>query len=310
MWTNYQLVDAGGETDVLPNYDLHAFGLYAQPGPAVDIDGTSCPATDQRGVTRPQGASCDAGAYEATFADLTITAVGVPQQVTGGDPLRYSLVVRNEGPTTSVTPQLSMVESGETLMAIPSMGGSPCQYQTCNFGPLASGASATIDIEQPTTNSGQPHVTSADWQVFDAGKASAWNIDPNAGNSKATVAVTVVPKLAPSPQAATGRCAGKKRGTSRADTLVGTPGGDTLLGLAGDDKLMGLAGDDCLDGGPGNDKLTGGRGKDALKGGPGNDVLLAADGKRDLVNCGKGRDRATVDRIDRVRGCESVTRKR
>jgi hypothetical protein len=47
-----------------------------------------------------------------------------------------------------------------------------------------------------------------------------------------------------------------------------------------------------------------------LKGGPGNDVLLAADGKRDLVDCGKGRDRATVDRIDRVRGCESVTRKR
>jgi hypothetical protein len=34
------------------------------PGsPAIDA-GTSCTATDQRGVTRPQGAACEIGAYE------------------------------------------------------------------------------------------------------------------------------------------------------------------------------------------------------------------------------------------------------
>ena len=33
--------------------------------PAIDIaDAGACPATDQRGVTRPQGAGCDVGAFE------------------------------------------------------------------------------------------------------------------------------------------------------------------------------------------------------------------------------------------------------
>jgi hypothetical protein len=33
--------------------------------PAIDAaDDGICPATDQRGVTRPQGAACDVGAYE------------------------------------------------------------------------------------------------------------------------------------------------------------------------------------------------------------------------------------------------------
>jgi hypothetical protein len=38
------------------------------PGsPAIDAaDAALCPATDQRGVARPQGAGCDAGAVEAT----------------------------------------------------------------------------------------------------------------------------------------------------------------------------------------------------------------------------------------------------
>ena len=38
------------------------------PGsPAVDsADGAQCPATDQRGVARPQGAGCDVGAFEQT----------------------------------------------------------------------------------------------------------------------------------------------------------------------------------------------------------------------------------------------------
>ncbi len=37
--------------------------------PAIDHGGTAadgCPATDQRGVIRPQGAACDIGAFEAT----------------------------------------------------------------------------------------------------------------------------------------------------------------------------------------------------------------------------------------------------
>jgi len=50
------LADHGGPTKT----------LALVPGsPAIDAAGPSCPAIDQRGVARPAGAACDAGAYEA-----------------------------------------------------------------------------------------------------------------------------------------------------------------------------------------------------------------------------------------------------
>jgi RTX calcium-binding nonapeptide repeat (4 copies) len=93
-------------------------------------------------------------------------------------------------------------------------------------------------------------------------------------------------------------------GYSTDDELIGTIGGDILLGLAGDDVLVGAEGADCLLGQGGADRLRGGPGRDRLKGGKGDDVLRARDGARDLVNCGKGDDRAKLDRFDRPRGCE------
>ena len=38
---------------------------------AIDMGGTTCPATDQRGITRPQGPACDIGAVEVVPADTT-----------------------------------------------------------------------------------------------------------------------------------------------------------------------------------------------------------------------------------------------
>jgi RTX calcium-binding nonapeptide repeat (4 copies)/Calcineurin-like phosphoesterase/Purple acid Phosphatase, N-terminal domain len=104
-------------------------------------------------------------------------------------------------------------------------------------------------------------------------------------------------------------------GFSGADCLFGGDGRDDLRGGAGDDRLSGglgndrLAGgrgDDTLDGGPGNDRMIGGPGRDMLRGRAGRDVIDARDGVRDVVDCGRGRDRARVDGRDRVRGCEHV----
>ncbi|MGH2953505.1 MAG: CocE/NonD family hydrolase C-terminal non-catalytic domain-containing protein [Solirubrobacterales bacterium] len=104
-----------------------------------------------------------------------------------------------------------------------------------------------------------------------------------------------------------GRCAIEVRGTKRADRLIGTSLGERIRGRKGRDRLDGRGGRDCVSGGKGRDRVEGGRGRDLLKGGRGNDRLKAADGKRDRVRCGPGRrDRATVDRRDRVRGCEHV----
>jgi hypothetical protein len=50
----------------LPNHGGFTPTLALLPGsPAIDAgDSAACPATDQRGVARPQGAACDIGAYE------------------------------------------------------------------------------------------------------------------------------------------------------------------------------------------------------------------------------------------------------
>ena len=46
------------------------------PGsPGIDSGGADCPATDQRGVSRPQGAACDIGAYEAD-GTVSVACVG------------------------------------------------------------------------------------------------------------------------------------------------------------------------------------------------------------------------------------------
>ena len=131
------------------------------------------------------------------------------------------------------------------------------------------------------------------------------------------------------------------------DRMVSGPGDDRLIGGTGDDRLQGEGDDDRQFGGAGKDKLVGGAGRDMLAGGTGNDVLSggsdrdqlfgeagndtlrAGDGRNRLdggagndrlesrngevddVRCGRGtRDRAIVDRADRVSGCESISRPR
>jgi len=128
-------------------------------------------------------------------------------------------------------------------------------------------------------------------------------------------------------------------GTAAADLLCGLGGDDTIKGLGGSDNLFGDAclvarasrpfasaisgddrlyggpdgdrlsggpGNDLLSGGPGNDKLSGGSGRNTYRGGPGKDSILARNGKRETVDCGGGRDSATVDGFDTLKSCETV----
>ena len=64
--------------------------------------GVACPppATDQRGVTRPQGAACDSGAFEGRpQADLSITKTDNGASPQPGQMLTYTIIARNNGPT-------------------------------------------------------------------------------------------------------------------------------------------------------------------------------------------------------------------
>jgi hypothetical protein len=97
------------------------------------------------------------------------------------------------------------------------------------------------------------------------------------------------------------RCTNRVAGTSEDDRLRGTPAADRIIGKGGNDRLRGKRGDDCL---------VGGGDRDTHAGGAGDDTIRARGNARDVVSCGPGEDRAFVDRRDRVRGCETVRRKR
>lgn len=81
---------------------------------------------------------------------------------------------------------------------------------------------------------------------------------------------------------------------------------EDIFGGDGDDRLTGNSSANTIDGGPGNDQITGLLGADSLFGGDGDDTISARDGKRDRIDCGPGRDIATVDRIDLRVNCETV----
>lgn len=103
------------------------------------------------------------------------------------------------------------------------------------------------------------------------------------------------------------------------DTIHGRSGNDSLLGQNGDDRIegdddndgiQGGNGADHLIGGRGADRITGGAGRDRISAGDGSDAVSARDGRADKVRCGRGRDRLTADRSDRVsRDCERVSRR-
>ena len=140
------------------------------------------------------------------------------------------------------------------------------------------------------------------------------------GATSATSAPVTIASIAPPPPPGDDEtaCATLKTGGKGNDRLTGTRGGDRLRGRGGDDILRGLAGDDCLSGangkdklraGRGDDKLTGGTGKDELDAGAGDDTVKARDNRRETVRCGKGTDRVTADRDDKLIGCETVKRR-
>lgn len=103
-------------------------------------------------------------------------------------------------------------------------------------------------------------------------------------------------------------------GGSGADLLTGDDSGNGINGGTGNDAIAAGGGhdfvragpgDDVLHGGPGADDVSGGGGEDRLRAGRGNDQLDSRDDRRDLVDGGPGRDRASIDRLlDQIRRIE------
>ena len=91
------------------------------------------------------------------------------------------------------------------------------------------------------------------------------------------------------------------------DRLIGSNRADVINGRGGGDEIRGRGGKDVLRGGPGGDAIGGGKGFDRLIGGRGGDRIAARDRRPDEIDCGAGRDVATVDRHeDGVFDCERL----
>jgi uncharacterized repeat protein (TIGR01451 family) len=126
----------------------------------------------------------------AVFADLSVTGGHTPEPVPFGSPVTFFFTVTNNGPSTANNVVVYGSSSTEAVDVI-ATGATPSQGTcsivpniVCNFGTLASGASASVTITAFASNSG----------VF-AGTlgVGADESDPNPADNTATRVVTFLP---------------------------------------------------------------------------------------------------------------------
>lgn len=167
------LANNGGETDTM---------ALPEGSPALDA-GTNdgCPATDQRGVSRPQGPTCDVGAYEravtttpppppaAAAADLRLKIGAKPKRPVVGGKLAFVVRVTNRGPDTATgvvlkgtVPALTGKVKGAKVN-----GKRPCKVGkvkggkrklTCQLGSIAKGKTRKLRVVVKTEKAGKVRV--------------------------------------------------------------------------------------------------------------------------------------------------------
>jgi len=95
---------------------------------------------------------------------------------------------------------------------------------------------------------------------------------------------------------------------SDVENVIGGAGNDLIIGSSAANFLRGGAGNDTLRGGAGNDTLDGGPGLDVLLGEDGNDLLLGRDTSAEVLDGGRGYDRAKADPRDVRKNIEALLR--
>ena len=171
------LAENGGTTET------QALGATS---PARDA-GATAEATDQRGITRPQGPNDDIGAFEfeRPGVDLALTLTDAPDPVTEGENITYTVTATSSGPidatgvkaTDALPVGVSFVSAG-TSPACANTAGTV----TCDFGALASGASESAVIVVRANAVGT---------IANTATVAGEDPDPNHANDSAITQTTV-----------------------------------------------------------------------------------------------------------------------
>lgn len=150
------------------------------------------PGTDVIEATGLAGSGAFGGSATATWwapkADLALAKSASPSPGTAGEPLTYTLTVRNLGPddasgvtlTDSLPPGADLVSSASSQGAC--TGTSPV---VCSLGGLARNGSATVVVVVRPRQTGL---------ILNSAMVSAREFDPNAGNNAATASTLVQEK--------------------------------------------------------------------------------------------------------------------
>lgn len=130
------------------------------------IDGgtnTGCPATDQRGVSRPLGLKCDIGAVETggnpLAADVSVMKVDNVDPVLTGMNIVYTLTIVNHGPDSASNVVMTDELPAGLLYVSSSTDQGSCGHNngtiTCNLGVLVNFGQAVIQIVTKTLTFGE-----------------------------------------------------------------------------------------------------------------------------------------------------------
>jgi uncharacterized repeat protein (TIGR01451 family) len=142
------LADNGGSTPTL---------ALLSGSPAIDTGTCSgAPSTDQRGVARPQGSTCDIGAYEAsTQPNFVLTKIVDDASPSPGQRITYTITVQNNGSLSATNALISDTLPSDLSLAGPVRLDPPGTLFTPTLPTLASGLTLTagqsITVTMPVT---------------------------------------------------------------------------------------------------------------------------------------------------------------
>ena len=138
---------------------------HALLGGSLAIDaGTCVNATDQRGVARPQGVTCDIGAYEAKLFLLTVTVSGAGM-VNGGTSVNCpATLCSEEHASGTVVTLIASASSGETFTgwggACAASGtATTCTFTKTSVAQTVSASFGGLGCTDPAANNYNPNAT-------------------------------------------------------------------------------------------------------------------------------------------------------